>query len=124
MKKLINDHKLPAIKNADTQISTLNNVVDTYKQSDEIRKLELQYRLSENYKLEIEVDKLRIEKDIKIKQIENDTQIAMGNIEIQLQREKNKQYAMEHGYDLTHFIDNVIKNKNNKHTKKQGVINL
>lgn len=59
MQQLISDHKLPAIKEADTKITTLTNVVDTYKQSEELRALELQYRLSENFKLELQRD-LRI----------------------------------------------------------------
>lgn len=122
MKKLITNNKLPVIKEADNKIANLVKVVDGYKQSDELRKqsdelrkLEMQFKLSDNYKLELE-------RDVKIKQIESDTQIALGNINIELQREKNKQIAMEHDYDVTHFIDNVSKNKPN--SKAKNIVKL
>jgi prophage antirepressor-like protein len=108
MQNLIANHKLPAIKEADTKNMVLTNAVDIYRQSEELRKLELQYRLSENFKLELE-------RDIRIKELDSETAVAVKNIEVELQREKNKQIAMENGYDLDLFI-----NKNINAVKKGG----
>ena len=123
MKKLVQEYKLPAIKEANYKIDNLTNVLDTYKQSDELRKLDLEYRLSENYKLELQRDIKIKEMDTKIKEIDSETQVALRNMEIELQRERNKQIAMEKGYDLTQFMTNVVKNTDNK-KKKYEIINI
>lgn len=135
MQKLINDHKLPAIKDADNKINNLCNVVDTYKQSDEIKKLELQYKLSDNYKLElhrdikksrtdIKINEINSERDVKIKEIVCDADIAIKNIYLKIECEKSKQLAMNKGYDLTHFIDNVIQKPLVKSKKKSNILVL
>lgn len=123
MKKLVQEYKLPAIKEANNKIDNLTNVLVTYKQSDELRKLELEYRLSDNYKLELQRDIKIKELDTKIKEIDSETRIVLGNIEIDLQREKNKQIAMEKGYDLSQFMTNVDKNTSSK-KKKYEIISI
>lgn len=112
LQELIAKNPLEAIKEADSKISHLSAIVDTYKQSDDLRKLELQYKMSENYKLELE-------KDIKIKKMDSETQITIKKIDLEIQREKNKQIAMEQGYALDHLLNDIktdthYKNKNNK----------
>jgi prophage antirepressor-like protein len=61
MQKLVIEHKLPAIKDAEKQIVTLNNVVGMYQNQIDITKLdkEIQQKMcdfknSDNYKLELE----------------------------------------------------------------------
>ena len=85
MKKMVVDNKLPAIKEADNKIQTLSTVVDAYRQSDELRKLELVFKMSENYKPELQ-------RDIKIKEIDS-----------KIQREKNRGIAMMRGRKLRDF---------------------
>jgi hypothetical protein len=92
MKKMVVDNKLPAIKEADNKIQTLSTVVDAYRQSDELRKLELEFKMSENYKLELQ-------RDIKIKEID----MLMKEIDSKIQREKNRGIAMMHGRKLRDF---------------------
>jgi prophage antirepressor-like protein len=88
LKSLIINFKLPAIKDANNQIVTLNNVLDTYKQSDEIKKLELQFWLSDNYKLKHETE-------LKMKQIDTDANIALTKLDIMRQREITKQLQIK-----------------------------
>ena len=95
---------------------TMKNVIETCTQSNKLRKLELQFKLSDNYKLELE-------RDIQVKHLDYDMQVAIGNINIELQREKNKQIAMENNYDLSYFNDKVTKNKT-KPNKNDDVIKL
>ena len=127
MKKLIETNKPPAIKEAYNKMAGMQNVMDTQKQFEELRKLELQFRLSDNYKLELDRDvkikQLDTERDIAIKQLDYDIQIAKGNTDIELQREKNKQIAMENNYDLSYFNVDVTKNKT-KPKKNDDVIKL
>lgn len=112
MKQLIIENQLPAIKDANTQISNLSNVVDTYKQFEQIKKLEYEFKMSDNYKLEVE-------KEIKIKELDSETAIALKNIEVELQREKNKQIAMENGYDpLLFYASNKISTKKKSSANK------
>lgn len=92
---------------ANDKIDYLLQMIDIYRRSDEIKQLELQFKLSDNYKLELEM--LSMEKEIKMKQIESETKIALKNIELNIQRELTKYMAMKKGYELTHVIDNVKK---------------
>ena len=89
---MVVDNKLPAIKEADNKIQTLSTVVDAYRQSDELRKLELEFKMSENYKLELQ-------RDIKIKEID----MLMKEIDSKIQREKNRGIAMMRGRKLRDF---------------------
>ena len=82
MKMLIENNKLPAIKEAGSQFVSLCNVVDAYKQSEEIRKLEFQFKLSDNYRLELETNKF-------IKEIKYETSIAIKNIKLDIEKENN-----------------------------------
>lgn len=116
-------NQLPAIKNASNKIETLNTIVDNYKLSEETKQLELQFKLSDNYKFEMEKEKLLYQKEIRIKEIESDTEIAIKNIDVDLQREKNIHLAMEKGYDLSHFSYNATKNKQNT-KKKCNIVDL
>jgi len=120
MKNLISTHKLPAIKEADNKITTLANVVDTYKLSDELRKLEMQYKLSENYKLELENHKLELE----IRKIESETAENVKELDIKLQYEKNKQIAMEKGINPSYFYGNSLKNTTNEKIVKNNVLKI
>ena len=131
LQNLIETNKLPAIKEAHTQISNLSNVLDSYKQSDKLRELELQYRLSENYKLELQTDaritELESKRDVRIKELDLETQTIVKNLDIKLQREKNKQIAMEKGYDLTCLGYSVVNRSNPtiiKEKKKGDVISI
>jgi prophage antirepressor-like protein len=127
MKKIINEHKLPAIKEADNKIITLNNVLDVHNNSNELRKMEYDlkkmkydYRVTENYRLELQRDIKMKERDIKVKEIDSETAIAIENIKLDIEREKSKQIAMEKGYDLNLFISNVTKNVSMKTSKKNN----
>lgn len=61
-----------------------------------------------------------MQRDIKIKEIDSDTQIAIKNIELDIQREINKCVAMEQGCDLAQFMDNVKKCVPNKYAPKKS----
>ena len=111
MQKLIVDHKLPAIKDANIKIDNLCDVVNSYKQSEEIRKLELQFKLSENYKLEIA-------KDIKIKELDIAKDIRIKELDFQIKELDTKKVAMEKGYDLSYLTKNISKNSSKKAIKK------
>ena len=87
MQDLINTHKLPAIKEATDQIARLENVVDTFNRSEEIKKLELQFKMSDNYKLEMEKD-IKM-KEIEIRRIEAETKLL--NVQLKIERIRNKQ---------------------------------
>ncbi len=106
LKRIIDNHPLPAIKEANNTISNLNNVVDVYRQTDKTRQLELKFKLSDNYKLELET---------KLKEFESI--IEVRKLDIELQKEKNIQSAIENGADPNKFfglVSNVTKNKNNR----------
>ncbi|ANB50165.1 putative Bro-N domain-containing protein [Powai lake megavirus] len=103
MKKLIVDHKLPAIKEADDKINALSSVIDSYKHSEEIKKLEYQYKLSDNYKL-------KLQRDIRLKEIDSETQICVKNIELEIEREKSKRVVMNKGFNIQ---NNIKKQKHN-----------
>ena len=111
VKKLIGEHKLPAIKEADNKIVNFQSLVSSYKDSDENKKLKLQFKLSENFKLELQTNvklkKLEIHNSVEIKKYES----RIKKYEIKLQREKNKQIAIEKGYNLTHFMDKINKSE-------------
>lgn len=113
MKELIETHKLPAIENANNKIENLNNVVNTYKNYDElekikcdIEKLKYQYKLSDNYKLQLETD-------LRIKEIDSDTKISLKNLDLDIEKEKSKQVAMSKGVKINDEI-NYLKKKINK----------
>ena len=115
MKELIEKNPLPGIKEANVKM--MENKIQQLEQSQELRKMEIEFESSENFKLKVQsnikLKELEAQRDIRIKEIEYDTKIAMGNIEIELQKERNKQIAMERGYDLADLSDKVI----NKPTK-------
>jgi prophage antirepressor-like protein len=129
LKELIDDNKLAIVKDAHNKIFNLTNAVDQFIQSDKLRSLELQFRLSDNYKLEIERDvkikeadvKIK-EADVKMKELETETEITVKNLDIVLQREKNKQTAMEKGYDLSCL--NSSNTKNNSGMTKTNKSNI
>ena len=72
-KMLIEKYQLPAIREAQTKIGALSSTLASYQQSDRIRELELQYKMSENYKLELK-------RDIRVRELDLD-----------IEREKTKQ---------------------------------
>ncbi len=61
-------------------------------------------RLADIYKLEVE-------KDRKIKEIKSRTQTILKKLDNELQQEKDKQIAMENGYDLSHTVSKSVKKK-------------
>ena len=87
-KMLIEKYKLPAIMEAQTKIGALNSTIALYQQSDRIRELELRYKMSENYKLEIK-------RDIEIKKYD----VELRKLDLKLEREKNQRKQTES--DLT-----------------------
>ncbi len=93
---LITKHKLPAIVNAENKIYNLTNALDTYRQSEELRKLELEFKQSDNYRLELEMYAQRKKLDIEEKKVE-----------IQLQREINKQFMIQLGYNIKYYKKNL-----------------
>lgn len=115
MKKLIDGHKLPVIKEADAKIGALSVTVDAYRQTEELRKLELQYRLSDNYKLELENEKIRLENEVAVK-----------SVDLDIEREKSIRAALQKGFDVTHLLhgnkNNVNVPKKNKKDKKDNKI--
>ena len=86
MQRLIDMYKLPALKNADDRIMHLTNVVDIQRQSDDLRRMEFQFKMSENYKLEVE-------KDLKIRELD----IQALRLNIELEKEKTKQMVIQAG---------------------------
>lgn len=96
MKNLIIKHKLPAIEKATHQINKLEDVVESYKISDEIRLLDSQFKVHENYKISCQ-------SKTEIAIIEADKSIALGNIEI----EQNKQKII---LNQQNIINNAIIN--------------
>jgi hypothetical protein len=66
--------------------------------------LELQFKLSENYKLEIE-------KDLKIKQLETESQLAIKRLELKIEQEKTKQVSMNNNFDGDSVDDKYINKK-------------
>jgi prophage antirepressor-like protein len=123
MKKLINDNQLPAIKEASNEVAKLTNMMDLHKQNDRLRELEIQFQMSDNYKLkiggEIEIKKLEIEKDI-----------AIRKLDLEIEKEKTKQICIQN--NKTDVIvkteiksEHISTKHHNKKTKKgNNVISL
>jgi hypothetical protein len=86
LKSLIENNKLPAIQDANNKIANLNSKIEFYKQSDEIKKLELQFKLSENYKLELERD------------------IIVKRLDLQIECERIKLIFIEKGYNYNFHL--------------------
>ncbi|AQN67865.1 putative BRO-N domain protein [Saudi moumouvirus] len=112
MKKLIKTHKLPAIKEADDKINALTNTIDIYKQSEQIKKLEYKYKKSENYKLKLQRDIQLAQKDIQLAQIDSDTKIKLKSIDLEIEKEKSKQIAMNKGIKKLSSVCKKNKNSN------------
>ena len=80
LKILIETHKLPALKEADDKIHGLNTALVHYQQSEKLKELELRYKMSENYKLELAMKKY----DVKLRKLD-----------LALEREKNRRKQTE-----------------------------
>ncbi len=118
LKSLIENNKLPAIQDADNKIANLNAAIKFYKQSDEIKKLELQFKLSDNYKLELENFKLALERDIAVKQLDMTIKrldMTIKQLDLQIEREKNKSTIAKghdhHSFDYDDYINKAIPKK-------------
>ena len=61
MKELVKLYPLPAIKEAEDKIEKLEMTINSHKQNNKIKELELQYKSSPNYKLELVNKKLELE---------------------------------------------------------------
>uniref|UniRef100_A0A6C0LSZ2 Uncharacterized protein n=1 Tax=viral metagenome TaxID=1070528 RepID=A0A6C0LSZ2_9ZZZZ len=86
-KKWLKNEIVPTIQETNNKIVSLNNVVDTYRVNDELRRLELEYKNSDNYQLELERDIKMKEIDLKIK--EADIKIKKLDLEIEIERNKH-----------------------------------
>ena len=90
-KMLIEKYQLPAIREAQTKIGALSSSIALYQQSERIRELELQYKMSENYKLELKRD-IRVQelgKEIRVRELEKE--IRVRELDLDIEREKTKQ---------------------------------
>ena len=77
MKKLIVDNPLPALKEARDKLTLAESKCEGYKQSEELRKLELQFKLSDNYKLELE-------KDVEVRRLEAERKLVREKLKLEL----------------------------------------
>lgn len=100
LETLITENKLPALKEKEIENKNLNNVLNTYKQSEELRKLELEYKLSDNYKLECEY---KMSKNYKL-ELENEYKMSKNYILelehlLSVEREKTKRCRLKREED-------------------------
>jgi hypothetical protein len=144
---LVDKYPLPAIKSANDKINELQSNLSIIESNNRIKELESQYKLSDNYQIELEIQKIQSEnikiqsenikiqseKEIRLKEIDSETQLQIQNMQFQMEHERNILKAMENGYDISYLTDNVIKNKNNynndsyeskKKKEKQRIITL
>lgn len=134
MKELIVKHALPAIKEAANQIVQLEKVVDTFHKSDELKKLELEFKMSDNFKLEVERDiKIKekdVERDIKIKEkdvemkeievrrLDAEARLIMMQLQLEhVRNNKSKDYVVDNNI-LEKYLIPVQNNTNNISKKK------
>lgn len=75
LKILMEIHKSPSLKEADDKIQRLNTELVHYQQSEKLKELELRYKMSDNFKLELEMKKY----DVKLRKLD-----------LALEREKNR----------------------------------
>lgn len=133
MKKLIVTHKLPAIAEANNQITTLSAVVNQYDTAEKTRQMELQFKMSDNYKLELERDIRLRELDLQIEQqrtITESKKVAAEEKRTEAERERTKQASVNKNFNYVSSSDNIIKNpvvvppKLKKTYNKKNVIRL
>lgn len=86
MDNLIKNNPSPKIKEKNMQLNEKDKIINTYERNDEIKKLELKWKLSENYKLKQQV-KIK-EQEVQIKKIEAETKIKLRELEVQLELAK------------------------------------
>jgi len=120
MKNPINDNELSSVKET-------RNENEYYKKSEELRILEMQFKMSENYKLEvenhkleIENHKLEIEKEIDIRKLEEQRKIL--KLQIKLERIKTGQQVDP--LDLTETPEISVKKVSKNRKKKPNVTQL
>lgn len=77
MKTLIGKFILPSAQEANNKINKLENVVDIYYKSEELKKLELQFKLSDNYKLELEG------KETEIRRLEAERKLIQSKLKLE-----------------------------------------
>lgn len=100
MKKLIHTHKLPAIAEANNQITTLSTIVNKYDTSEQIKQLKFQFKLSDNYKLELEHNIRLRELDLQIEKEKTDAE-----------RERTKQASVNKNFNYVSSSDTIVINK-------------
>jgi len=110
---LVNKYPLPAIKSAHDKINELQSNLSIIESNNRIKEMELQYKLSENYTIELEIQKVQSEKEIRLKELDSEIQ----NMQFKMEHERNIMKAMENGYDMSYFVVDVVKNKNNDESK-------
>lgn len=144
VQQLIIDNPLAAIKNAEEHNKQLINSLAIYKKNEEIHKLEKElhklkqkYKLSDNYKLNIEKE-IRIKesedkkqarikesedkKQIRLKELDDETKIRLHEIDLEIEKEQKIQIAIENGIDLTTLVLDTNRPVNKR--KKLEVIRL
>lgn len=77
MKQLIINNPLLSLKEAKDQLALVESKCKGYKQSEELRKLELQFRMSDNYKLELE-------KDVEVRKLEAERKLVREKLKLAL----------------------------------------
>lgn len=91
-KSLITKHRLPAVEKADQKINDLETTIESYKTSNQVNILKAQYKLSDNYKLKLEIDReiktreLEINREIEIRKLD----LHAKELEIRATESKNK----------------------------------
>ncbi len=112
LQDLISKYKLPAIQNIEAENKLLTKRINGYEYSEEIRKMELEYKQSDNYRLELEYN------------------LQMIKLQIEYQREKNKYIAMDKGFMSDNMIhinlpdDEILGEPPSKKKTKQEIIRL
>jgi hypothetical protein len=117
---LVDKYPLPAIKSAQDKINELQSNLSIIESNNRIKELESQYKLSDNYQIELEIQKIQSEnikiqsenikiqseKEIRLKEIDSETQLQIQNMQFQMEHERNILKAMENGYDMSYFMVN------------------
>lgn len=131
MKTLIDNNKLPAIAEANNQITTLSTIVNKYEISEQTRQMKLQFKMSENYKLKLQKDKLQLEKDIKIRELDlliEKEKTETEKYKTEAERERTKQASVNKNFNYVSSSNKIITNEPPKPLKntynKKNVIRL
>ena len=97
VQQLIKDNPIQDIKNANNEISKLNSVVDILKDSQivatldkEVQKLAYEFKISPNYKLELETS-------LKIAELQSETQISLKDKDLEIEKIRLRRAEIKKG---------------------------